>query len=204
MATNRLIVVGIVTVVVVAIIAAFIANQQQSPSSTTPNQTQQQQQGQQPQNKSSTVQLTSMVFGNNTSIPDKYTCKGASVSPPLSWTAGPQGTKSYVLTMDDPDAPRGVFTHWVIFNIPSSVNKLDENIPKNATVEGVGVQGVNGARNTGYTGPCPPSGTHHYIFTLYALDTILDTAPKSTKEQVLDAMKGHVLATSVLVGLYSK
>lgn len=203
MVTNRLIVAGVVvTVVVAVIIAAFIANQQQpqSPISTTSNQTQQQQ----PQNRSSTVQLTSMVFGNNTSIPDKYTCKGASVSPPLSWTAGPQGTKSYVLIVDDPDAPRGVFTHWVIFNIPFSVNKLDENIPKNATVEGVGVQGVNGARNTGYTGPCPPSGTHHYIFTLYALDTVLDIAPKSTKDQVLDAMKGHVLATSVLVGLYSK
>lgn len=201
MGTNRLIIAGLVTVVVAVIIAAFIANQQpQSPISTTANQTQQQQ----PQNQSSTVQLTSTVFGNNTSIPDKYTCKGASVSPPLFWTAGPQGTKSYVLIVDDPDAPRGVFTHWVIFNIPSGVNKLDENIPKNATVEGVGVQGVNGARNTGYTGPCPPSGTHHYIFTIYALDTMLDIAPKSTKDQVLDAMKEHVLATSVLVGLYSK
>ena len=201
MVTNRLIVAGIVTLVVAVIIAAFIANQQpQSPISTTANQTKQQQ----PQNRSSTVQLTSTVFGNNASIPDKYTCKGASVSPPLSWTAGPQGTKSYVLIVDDPDAPRGVFTHWVIFNIPFSVNKLDENIPKNATVEGVGVQGVNGARNTGYTGPCPPSGTHHYIFTLYAVDTVLDIAPKSTKDQVLDAMKGHVIATSVLIGLYSK
>ena len=201
MVTNRLIVAGIVTLVVAVIIAAFIANQQpQSPISTTANQTKQQQ----PQNRSSTVQLTSMVFGNNTSIPDKYTCKGASVSPQLYWTAGPQGTKSYVLIVDDPDAPRGVFTHWVIFNIPFSVNKLDENIPKNATVEGVGVQGVNGARNTGYTGPCPPSGTHHYIFTLYAVDTVLDIAPKSTKDQVLDAMKGHVIATSVLIGLYSK
>ncbi|MCL4436563.1 MAG: YbhB/YbcL family Raf kinase inhibitor-like protein [Thaumarchaeota archaeon] len=194
---------GITALVVAALIAAFIVNQPQSPSSTTSSQTQQQQR-QQPQNQSLTAQLTSIAFGNNTSIPDNYTCKGASVSPPLLWTVGPQGTKSYVLIVDDPDAPRGVFTHWVIFNIPPSVSRLDENIPKNATVEGVGVQGVNGARSTGYTGPCPPSGTHHYIFTLYALDTLLDTAPKSTKEQVLDAMKGHVLSTSVLVGLYSK
>jgi Raf kinase inhibitor-like YbhB/YbcL family protein len=198
MAANRLIIIGTAVVVVAAVIAAVIANPLQSPSSTPPNQVQQQ------QNSSVTVHLTSAVFGNNTSIPDKYTCNGVSISPPLSWTVGPEGTKSYALIVNDPDAPRGVFNHWVIFNIPAAVYGLDENTPKNATVEGVGVQGVNGARNTGYTGPCPPSGTHHYIFTLYVLDTLLDTAPNSAKEQVLNAMEGHVLATSVLVGLYSK
>ncbi len=144
--------------------------------------------------------LESSVFIHNTSIPGLYTCDGADRSPALTWKGAPAGTQSYVLIMDDPDAPNGTWDHWLLFNIPATLNRLDEatDLPAGA------ISGKNSWGNTGYGGPCPPSGTHRYIFTLYALDTQLTLHSGVNKQHLLGAMEGHVLASSELIGLYKR
>ena len=112
--------------------------------------------------------LTSPVFQEGGRIPSMYTCDGNGISPPLAWSGAPKGTKSVALIVDDPDTARGIFTHWVIFNIPASDNSLSENIPASGILPNGATQGNNGGGKIGYTRPCPPSGTHHYIFHLYA------------------------------------
>jgi Raf kinase inhibitor-like YbhB/YbcL family protein len=148
--------------------------------------------------------LTSSAFKNGEPIPRKYTCDGASISPSLAWANAPKETKSYALIVDDPDAPAGTFTHWVIFNIPTTENSLPENIPTSQTLPSGASQGKNGAGKIGYTGPCPPSGTHRYMFQFYALDTQLNLPPGSTKQDVMNAMQSHILAQTQLTGLYSR
>lgn len=146
-----------------------------------------------------TLTVTSTAFSDGSKIPQKYTCSGASVSPPLQWTGAPEGTASFALIVDDPDAPSGTFTHWVDFNIPGNQTEIAEG------AQNVGKAGQNSARRNGYTGPCPPSGTHHYIFKLYALDiSSLNLSEGATKAQVTEAMQGHILAQGQLTGLYSK
>jgi Raf kinase inhibitor-like YbhB/YbcL family protein len=140
--------------------------------------------------------LTSPDFNNNGLIPDLFTCKGQDQIPTLNWNAPPIGTKSFALTMLDPDAPLGTWTHWVVFNIPSHVNHLSKD-----NLSGMG--GLNSWGKTNYGGPCPPSGTHHYIFTLYALDTMLDLPESTTLKQLQGSMNTHILGSSVLTGLYS-
>lgn len=147
-----------------------------------------------------TMNLTSPAFTQGQPIPVKFSCKGADVSPALAWTEPPAGTQSFVLIMDDPDAPVGTWVHWVLFNIPSTTRSL----PEAATFSDGSVQGVTSARSTGYHGPCPPSGTHRYFFKLYALDIPLDLSSSADKKSVLAAMEGHVLAQAELMGTFSK
>ncbi len=143
--------------------------------------------------------VTSTVFTEGAKIPDKYSCKGQNISPPLQWRGAPAPTKSYALILEDPDAPVGTFYHWVDYNIPASQTQIPEGAQK------VGTPGKNGAGKLGYTGPCPPSGTHRYIFNLYALDVpTLSLTEGATHDQVENAIQGHILAQGKLMGLFSK
>lgn len=144
------------------------------------------------------------AFKNNERIPSKYTCDGDNMSPELRWNRAPKESKTFALVMDDPDAPMGVFTHWVIFNIPSSENGLPENVPTDGKLPNGSVQGRTDFGRIGYGGPCPPSGVHRYRFRIYALNTSLNLPVGTTKQQVLKAIQGHVLADAELIGLYSR
>ena len=150
------------------------------------------------------LSISSSAFAAGQSIPAIYSCLGRSVSPPLSWTGAPAGTASFALIMDDPDAPIGTFVHWVIFNIPASGSGLPEAVPGSAKLTDGTLQGSNGAGQTGYAGPCPPSGTHRYFFKLYALDTVLNLPSGASKDQLLKAMQGHILAQGELIGTFNK
>jgi Raf kinase inhibitor-like YbhB/YbcL family protein len=143
------------------------------------------------------MKIGSPSFGQGGMIPDKFTCKGQEISPELSIEGVPAGCQSLVLIVDDPDAPMGTFVHWVAFNIPPATTA----IPENGTP---GVQAKNSGRGQGYTGPCPPSGTHRYYFKLYALDSSLSLGAGADKAAVEKAIKGHVLAQAELMGRYSK
>ena len=146
--------------------------------------------------------LTSPVFENNGGIPAKYTCKGTNISPALAWNEPPTGTVSFALIVDDPDAASvagHIWDHWVLFNIPAEIRSLDEGAP---APEG-SLQGVSSGGQIKYEGPCPPGGAlHHYNFTLYALDTRLELKAGATKKAVLEAITGHILTQSQLIGLY--
>ena len=151
------------------------------------------------------IQLTSSAFADGSPIPSKYTCDGNDTSPPLKWSGVPQGTKSLALICDDPDAPAGIWVHWVMYNIPATVTELPEGVPTGDAVLGSARQGVNDFRRIGYGGPCPPRGNpHRYYFKLYALDTELALKPKATKKDVVDAMQGHILAEGQLMGTYRR
>lgn len=151
-----------------------------------------------------TMQLTSNAFVPNATMPPQYTCKGEDISPALSWDEPPTGTQSFALIVDDPDAPGKTFTHWVLYDLPSDLRQLPENLPPDPILLTGGVQGKNDFDRYGYGGPCPPSGTHRYVFQLYALDTLLDLAPGMSKTEVIAAMRGHILAGAELVGQYGK
>lgn len=143
------------------------------------------------------LELTSTAFRNETRIPTKHTCDGSGVSPPLQITWIPEGTVTLALVVEDPDAPRGTWDHWVAYDIP----------PTAAIPEGVGALGTSGVSSggsSGYESPCPPSGTHRYFFTVYALDTRLGMAPGADKVALLSRIDGHVLATATLLGRYSR
>jgi Raf kinase inhibitor-like YbhB/YbcL family protein len=147
--------------------------------------------------------LTSDAFANGQSIPAKYSCVGKNISPALSWTEPPAGTKSFALIVDDPDAPMGTWVHWVLYNISSEKRNLqDHNTGKNV-IKAIFV-GKNSSGNLRYDGPCPPSGTHRYYFKLYALDITISLLPGATKEQVLKEMTNHILAQGELMGTFSK
>lgn len=144
--------------------------------------------------------LESPAFTNNAMIPAEYTCDGTGKSPALSWQNIPANTQSLALVVDDPDAESGNWTHWVVFNIPTSVTELDTGgpIPEGAAT------GLNSWGGEGYRGPCPPTGAHRYVFTLYALDTVLVVDKGASKDVVLQAMTSHVIGKAVLTGLYQK
>ena len=150
------------------------------------------------------MEIKSSAFGSGEMIPVKYTCDGADFSPPLEWTAGPAGTKSFALICDDPDAPMGTWVHWVIYDIPPTTLMLAEGITREKELPGGGTQGINDFRRIGYGGPCPPGGTHRYFFRLYALDTVLGLKPGITRDQLLKAMKGHILAEAQTMGTYKR
>ncbi len=150
------------------------------------------------------IAISSTAFKEGEIIPKKYTCDGENVSPPLEWSGIPKGTKSLALIADDPDAPHGTWVHWVLFNIPSDVNGLPENIPPRSTLKNGARQGMNDSRKLGYDGPCPPGGTHRYFFKLYALGIDLSLESGATKSQLLKAMEGHVLGEGRLMGKYKR
>lgn len=148
----------------------------------------------------STLEVKCAAFEHEARIPAKYTCDGDDVSPPLSWSAGPDRTASYALIVDDPDAPGGTWVHWVAWSLPGTA--LEEALPADA--DDGPRQGMNSWGRVGYGGPCPPSGTHRYFFKLYALDTTLDLPESTDKDALVDAMQGRVLAIGEIVGLYSR
>jgi len=151
------------------------------------------------------ISLSSTAFKEGDRIPVKYTCDGQDVSPLLEWGQPPPGTRAFALIVDDPDAPGGVFTHWVIFNIPSDSRQLPEAIPAQAQLPDGALQGKNDFGRIGYGGPCPPPGRpHRYQFTLYALDQPLDLKAGVSKKQLLSAMQGHILAQGQLSGTYQR
>jgi Raf kinase inhibitor-like YbhB/YbcL family protein len=149
-------------------------------------------------------ELTSTGFVHEESIPSKYTCDGEDVSPPLQWGDPPQGTQSFALIMDDPDAPVGTWVHWVLYGLPADARTLPEGVAPDAELVGGGRHGKSSWGRLGYGGPCPPSGTHRYFFKLYALDAALDLDSGASKEQLLQAMEGHILAQTELMGTYSR
>lgn len=150
------------------------------------------------------MKLTSSAFENECYIPKKYTCDGAGISPPLTITGIPTGTASLVLIMDDPDVPTsirpdGIWDHWIVFNIPASTTQIAEG------KEPAGTPGIGTNNNTVYEGPCPPEGDHHHYFiNIYALDGLLDLPKGSTKKQIMEAMKNHILAKAILIGRYKR
>ena len=143
------------------------------------------------------LSLTSPAFGEGEEIPVRYTCDGDDVPPPLTWQDLPAGVGSYTLIVDDPDAPRGTWDHWIVYNIPPDVQELPEE-----TDAEIGVQGMNSWTRTGYGGPCPPVGRHRYFHKLYALDTALPDMNEPSKLDVEQAMEGHVIGEAVLMGTY--
>lgn len=150
------------------------------------------------------LQLSSSAFEEGGMIPKQYTCDGADISPPLAWQNAPDSAKSFALICDDPDAPRGTWVHWVIFNIPADNTELPENIVPQKELPNGAKQGTNDFRKIGYSGPCPPGGVHRYYFKLYALDTMLDLKPGATKADLLKAMEGHILSLAQLMGKYKR
>ncbi len=151
--------------------------------------------------------LESPAFKNEEMIPVKYTCDGENISPPLVWKDAPEGTKSFVLIVYDPDAPLGTFIHWVLYNIPGTLNSIPEGVPRDEpVVEGVGVQGVNDFGYIGYGGPCPPvgHGVHHYVFALHALSVEPKIKPGARADEVLKEIKDYVIGYATLVGLYER
>ncbi|HXW83237.1 MAG TPA: YbhB/YbcL family Raf kinase inhibitor-like protein [Candidatus Binataceae bacterium] len=152
-----------------------------------------------------TLAITSTAFANSGPIGETYACTGSDISPELYWTGAPDGTRAWTLIVEDPDAPSGVFIHWVVYNLPRKLTTLAEDIPQNASLDTGGVQGVNGAGKIGYFGPCPPAGKlHHYHFKLYALDAKLNVPPGASATTVKDAMQGHVLGTTELIGTFER
>ncbi len=150
------------------------------------------------------MKITSSAFTHGGMIPAKYTCDGQDISPPLAWADVPAGAKSLALISDDPDAPMGTWVHWVAYNIPPDVTMFGEQMKAEKEFKNGMRQGSNSWPKIGYGGPCPPSGTHRYFFKLYALDSVLDLKPGATKEQLVKAMKGHVLAETELMGRYKR
>lgn len=150
-----------------------------------------------------TLDFRSDAFDHEGSIPTRYTCDGDDISPPLSWGDPPDGTQSFALIADDPDAPAGTWVHWVIYNLPADTRSLAPGIAGDADLPGDAQHGQNGWGRQDYGGPCPPRGTHRYFFKLYALDTTLNLNA-AKKQQLLDAMQGHVLARAELLATYTR
>ena len=152
-----------------------------------------------------TLTVSSSAFHEGAEIPARYTCEGQDISPPLNWSEPPAGTKSIALIVDDPDAPGGVFTHWVLFNLPSQTTELAEAMPAQAELPSGAQQGKTDFGRAGYGGPCPPPGRpHRYQFTVYALDQTLDLKAGASKGELLSAMSGHILAQGRLTGIYQR
>ena len=150
------------------------------------------------------ITITSTAFTDGGMIPRDYTCDGRDISPPLAWAGVPEGTKSLAMICDDPDAPVGTWVHWVLFNIPATVNELPQSMPPDKVLENGARHGINDFRKFGYGGPCPPGGTHRYYFKVYALDIELTQEAGLTKSELLKAMKDHILAEGQLMGRYKR
>jgi Raf kinase inhibitor-like YbhB/YbcL family protein len=151
------------------------------------------------------MELTSSAFQQGGEIPSYFTSEGENVSPELSWRDAPAQTRSFALIVHDPDAPKpGGFTHWVLYNVSPDIGHIEEKVPLEEQVSGLGMQGKNDSGKIGYTGPAPPSGTHRYFFHLFALDKMLDVGPGATHKEITLAIQGHILAETDLMGTYEK
>jgi Raf kinase inhibitor-like YbhB/YbcL family protein len=156
-------------------------------------------QEQQKINTTTPMTITSAVFADNQAIPKQYTCDGAGINPPLQFGSVPSEAKSLALLVEDPDAPTGIWIHWLMWNIPPTVNQIAENsVPTGA------VQGQESSGQNVFGAPCPPSGIHHYIFTVYALDSTLTLPSYSTAENLQAAMQGHIIEQAQIIGLYGR
>lgn len=159
----------------------------------------------QPPDASRQMQLTSSAFMNMQPIPRDYSCDGKNISPPLSWKGAPTGTRSFALIIDDPDAPGGIWTHWVVYDLPGDVSELAEDAAKSQFASGSTKEGLNDFKRVGYGGPCPPPGKpHRYMFKLYALDTMLGLKSGASKKEVESAMAKHILGQGQLIGTYQR
>ena len=150
------------------------------------------------------MELTSTAFTEGGMIPEKYTCDDMDISPPLAWGNIPEGTKSLALICDDPDAPMGIWVHWVLYNLPPELKELPEAIPAQRILPDGSKQGVTDFRKIGYGGPCPPGGTHRYYFKLYALNIMLELQGDPTKSDLEAAMQGNILGQCQLMGRYKR
>jgi len=160
---------------------------------------------QNPPTEEQNFKLISSAFSQDDPIPAKFSCDGENISPRLTWTNPPAGPTSYALILDDPDAPVGTWVHWVLFNLPAEALSLPEAVGPDPVLANGAVHGSNSWNSIGYGGPCPPGGEEHrYFFKLYALDIVLDLEVGATKEQVLAAMEGHILAQTELMGTFSR
>jgi len=149
------------------------------------------------------LQITTTAFKDGERIPDRYTCKAENHSPPLIWNPVGKPVKSWALVVEDPSAARGVFTHWLIYNIPAEITSLPEAVPTLQKLQNGALQGQNDAMKVGYTGPCPPPGpVHYYHFNLYALDSLLSLPAGASPKQVREAIRGHIISQGKLVGMY--
>ena len=151
------------------------------------------------------LEIKSPAFNEGDLMNAKYTCKGEDLSPALNWSGAPEGTKSFALICDDPDAPFMTWVHWVIYDIPANVTELGEGLSKEKTLSNGAKQGITDFRKIGYGGPCPPpGGPHRYFFKLYALDEVLNLEPGLTKKALLKAMEGHILEEAQLIGKFKR
>ena len=149
------------------------------------------------------IKITSKVFNEGEIIHDRYACRGVNVSPPLEWEQV-QGTIKYAIICEDPDAPSGTWTHWIIFNLPNNTTSLSEWVMEREEIDNGTKQGFNDFGTIGYRGPCPPGGTHRYYYTVYALDTEIQLPAKITKDDLLEAMDGHIINKGHLMGIYTR
>jgi len=143
------------------------------------------------------MKLTSTAFTDQASLPAQYTCDGEDVSPPLAWSDVPEKTQSFVLIVDDPDTAHGTWNHWLLYDIPADVRKIDEH-------RSAGIEGTTSMKTVGYHGACPPNGVHRYFFKLFALDTLLHILPAANKVQIEKAMEGHIMGQAELMGKYQR
>jgi Raf kinase inhibitor-like YbhB/YbcL family protein len=150
------------------------------------------------------IEIESRAFGQGESIPAKYTCDGANISPQLSWNCSVEGVKTFAVIVEDPDAAGGNFTHWIVYNIPSKVNSLMENTTPTKNIPDEILMGTNDFGRIGYGGPCPPSGIHRYYFRVYGLNTAVHLDSGATKKEVMKKMEGHIIARGELMGTYQR
>lgn len=153
----------------------------------------------------SSLVLTSTAFRDGETIPSVHTCDGEDLSPPLAWTGAPVGTRTFALICDDPDAPRGTWVHWLLWNLPADAIELARGVPPRPELPSGARQGLNDGGDLGYGGPCPPPGApHRYFFRLYSLDTALNLPPGVNRSDLEAAMAGHALARVTVMGLYGR
>jgi len=151
------------------------------------------------------LEIKSPAFKEGEFIPEKYTCKGSDISPLLQWSGAPADTKSFALISDDPDAPVGTWVHWVVYDMPADKKGLPEGVPADKRLPDGSKQGITDFGKIGYGGPCPPPGkAHRYFFKLYALDSVLRLDPGASKEELIKAMEGHILAEAQIAGKFKR
>ncbi len=150
------------------------------------------------------ISVRSSAFGEGDRIPSDFTCDGADMSPPIEWSGVPAQAQSLAVIAEDPDAPSGNWTHWLVYDLPPQLTRLTAGIPVGDRLPGGGSQGRTDFGKSGYGGPCPPGGEHRYFFKVYALDMMLRLRSGASKQELLQAMQGHILAEGVLMGKYDR